>query len=285
MITLIHDPACATYQKTGHPEAPFRVRESAAHLLKAHPDWNWMQPQAAGDRSILRAHSPQFLMDIEHPLDDFDGDTPAYPQVSEIARATVGAGLDTMHAALKGQKTFSLMRPPGHHATRTQAMGFCYLNSIAIAALEAVELGVERVAIYDFDAHHGNGTEDIVLNHPKIRFCSVHQYPGYPGTGTISRANCFNWPVLPMTPRAEYLHQLRLAWEKVLEFNPGLILISAGFDAYSGDPITEMTLELEDFAKLGMWAKNASCPTAALMEGGYSRDLPLLIDAFLTEWN
>lgn len=285
MITIVHDPACADYQKIGHPEAPFRARESAAHLLERHPDWNWIKPSEARDRSILRAHSPQFLMDIDHPLDDFDVDTPAYPRVGQIARSAVGAGLEAMHRALKGEKTFSLMRPPGHHATRTRAMGFCFLNSIAVAALEAIDAGVERVAIYDFDAHHGNGTEEIILNHPKIRFCSVHQYPGYPGTGTAPRANCLNWPVFPMSPRTEHLHMLRLAWEKVLEFNPGLILISAGFDAYSGDPITEMTLELDDFAKLGMWAKNSGIPTAAIMEGGYSRDLPLLIDAFLSEWS
>jgi acetoin utilization deacetylase AcuC-like enzyme len=163
-------------------------------------------------------------------------------------------------------------------------MGFCYLNQIAIAALQAAAAG-RRVAVWDFDAHHGNGTEDILQNRSSLLFSSVHQYPGYPGTGTESFANCHNFPVAPHTPRARHLAELRRSWDAVLAFRPDLVLVSAGFDAYARDPITEMTLEQEDFAELGRWLRESSLPAAAILEGGYSPDLPQLIDAFLTAWN
>ena len=106
------------------------------------------------------------------------------------------AAVDAAQGARPGHPAFALVRPPGHHATSTEAMGFCYLNSIAIAARYALAIGCERVAIWDFDAHHGNGTEEIVFGNRRIRFASIHQYPGYPGTGTVSRGNVFNWPIL-----------------------------------------------------------------------------------------
>jgi acetoin utilization deacetylase AcuC-like enzyme len=176
------------------------------------------------------------------------------------------------------------MRPPGHHATSGQAMGFCYLNHIAIAGLHAQSQGVGRVAIWDFDAHHGNGTEAILHGHDKVLFSSVHQYPGYPGTGTKSFDNCRNWPVAPQSPRSTHMDALSESWEAVLAFNPELVLVSAGFDAFVHDPITDMTLETDDFATLGSWLKEAGLPTAAVLEGGYSNQLPQLTDAFLSAW-
>jgi acetoin utilization deacetylase AcuC-like enzyme len=112
----------------------------------------------------------------------------------------------------------------------------------------------------------------------------VHQYPGYPGTGTTSFANCQNFPVAPHTPREAHMAELARSWDKVLGFKPDLVLVSAGFDAYARDPITEMTLEREDFATLGRWLGESGLPAAAVLEGGYSPDLPQLIDAFLTAW-
>src|SRR3984893_12667753 len=119
-------------------------------------------------------------------------------------------------------------------------MGFGYFNHIAIAALDALENGAERVAIWDFDAHHGNGTEDIVANHPRIAFASIHQFPGYPGTGTRSFGNIRNFQVGPLTPRAEHVADVRRALEVLVAFKPNLLLVSAGFDAHAGDPITNM---------------------------------------------
>jgi acetoin utilization deacetylase AcuC-like enzyme len=163
-------------------------------------------------------------------------------------------------------------------------MGFCYLNQIAIAALNAGGGGSVRVAVWDFDAHHGNGTEDILEGKPGVFFASVHQYPGYPGTGTRSTVNCRNFPVAPHASREQHLAELARSWEAVQGFQPDLVLVSAGFDAFAGDPITEMTLEIEDFAALGRWLRESGLPTAGVLEGGYSEELPQLLDAFLSAW-
>jgi acetoin utilization deacetylase AcuC-like enzyme len=166
-------------------------------------------------------------------------------------------------------------------------MGFCYLNQIAIATVFAQKhLGATKVAVWDFDAHHGNGTESILQGHSNVFFASVHQYPGYPGTGTQDHGPYLrNWPVAPRTPRVDHMAALRASLDAVVSFAPDLILVSAEFDAYARDPITSMTLETEDFATLGRWLRATGRPAAALLEGGYHEDLPLLIDAFLNAWN
>jgi acetoin utilization deacetylase AcuC-like enzyme len=177
------------------------------------------------------------------------------------------------------------MRPPGHHATRDRAMGFCYFSNIAVAALDALDAGIGKVAIWDFDAHHGNGTEDIVRDNTAIAFASIHQSPGYPGTGLRSFDRIYNFPVPPYTVRKAHMHAAEEALQKLLAFKPDLLLVSAGFDAYVDDPITQMTLEAEDFGTFGRWLADIKIPTACALEGGYSDDLPELIDVFLTSWN
>jgi len=142
----------------------------------------------------------------------------------------------------------------------------------------------ERVAIWDFDAHHGNGTEAIVTNNPRIRFASIHQFPAYPGTGVKSFANIDNYPVAPFTRRNEHVDLAKRALEKLVAFKPELILVSAGFDAYARDPLVQMTLEREDFATFGEWLHEIDIPTAAILEGGYSNELPELIESFLSSW-
>jgi acetoin utilization deacetylase AcuC-like enzyme len=280
-MILFHDPSCAEYGSHMRPEQPARITRSAAHLKAAHPDWEWRLPGTFDDALLLTAHTPALLKRIEHGP-DIDDDTPYFPGIHRHARRAVAAALDATHAALGGQRAFALMRPPGHHCTRNQPMGFCYLNQIALAALNAGGGGSVRVAVWDFDAHHGNGTEDILEGKPGVFFASVHQYPGYPGTGTRSTVNCRNFPVKPHTPRELHLAELARSWESVLNFKPDLVLVSAGFDAYAGDPITEMTLTREDFAELGRWVRQSGLPAASVLEGGYSDDLPQLIDAYLS---
>jgi acetoin utilization deacetylase AcuC-like enzyme len=283
-MVIVHDPRCADYGSSMRPEQPARITRSAAHLRSAHPDWIWQLPSAAvPDETLLLAHTPAHLKRLSQHR-DFDADTPYLPDIENHARRAVAAALTATALALNGQRAFTLMRPPGHHATADQAMGFCYLNHIAIAALSARARGAARVAIWDFDAHHGNGTEAILHGRDGLLFSSVHQYPGYPGTGTESFDNCHNWPVAPHTPRARHMAALRESLDAVVAFQPDLILVSAGFDAYVQDPITAMTLETGDFATLGQWLRATGRPAAAILEGGYSDDLPQLIDAFLTAW-
>jgi acetoin utilization deacetylase AcuC-like enzyme len=282
-MLIIYDPICAEYRARAHVERPERVLRTAEHLKANHPDWAWQTPKLVSEKDILRAHSKNFLTRLQQPT-DFDPDTPAYPDIETHAKRSAGAAIEVIHQAIAGKKCFSLMRPPGHHATSQRSMGFCYLNSIAIAALSAIAEGTKRVAIWDFDAHHGNGTEDIVEGNEQIHFASAHQSPGYPGTGQISRGNIHNYPVAPCTPASEHMRILKKSWEELLEFKPALILVSAGFDAYAKDPITEMSLEKEDFRTLGTWLRETKIPAGAILEGGYSPDLPLLIEAFLEGW-
>lgn len=282
-MVILYDSQCAEYGSCMRPEQPSRVLKSAQHLQAAHPDWEWRVPGLVGEDLLATAHTPALLRRLQH-APDLDADTPWFPDIYDHARRSVGAALEAAHLALAGKKAFTLMRPPGHHATRNQAMGFCYLNQIALAALNANGGGSVRVAVWDFDAHHGNGTEDILEGRPGMFFASVHQYPGYPGTGTRSTANLRNFPVAPHTPEAGHMAELARSWEAVLAFKPDLVLVSAGFDAYVHDPITEMTLEMEAFAEMGRWLRQSGLPAAAVLEGGYSPDLPKLIDRFLSAW-
>lgn len=288
-MLIIHDSRCVEYGSYLRPEQPARVARTEQQLRRAHPEWKWEGPDGtlASDENLLLAHSPGLLRSLGAGR-DFDADTPFFPGIGDHARRAVAGALTAAERALDGVgPAFSLLRPPGHHATPTTAMGFCYLNQIAVTAVAMRERSrVGRVAVWDFDAHHGNGTEAIVKGREGILFCSVHQSPGYPGTGLSDDGpRIRNWPIAPRTPREQHMAALRASWAAVLAFDPGLILVSAGFDAYRKDPITAMTLEIEDFARLGGWLREAGRPAAAVLEGGYSDDLPLLVDAFLSAWD
>lgn len=283
-MIVIYDPACADFGSYLRPEQPARVIKSAEHLRAAHPDWVWQVPTRAAEETVLLAHDAALLARLRKP-EDFDNDTPHFDRIFDHALASVGGALAAMDHALAGRRSFSLMRPPGHHASRSRAMGFCYLNQVGVAALEARRRGVPRVAVWDFDAHHGNGTDEILAGAGGTLYVSVHQSPCYPGTGLRPEDNCANFTVAPRTPRESLLETLRTSWNELLAFHPDLVLVSAGFDAYAHDPVAHLTLDAADFGILGRWVRESGVPTAAVLEGGYSPDLPLLIDAFLTAWD
>jgi acetoin utilization deacetylase AcuC-like enzyme len=282
-MKIITDARCTAYSSPGHPERPARVSRTVERL-KAQSELkiNWAEPAGAEEAVIERAHSREHIAQVKAAAHDFDGDTPAHPDIFEHARRSVGGALQALKAARAGENAFSLLRPPGHHATRDHAMGFCYLNSIAIAALEALTTGAKRIAVFDFDVHHGNGTEAVLMNQPNAVFFSIHQHPCYPGTGTTNVGdNCFNYPVAPRTPRDEYRKILEKALEELKKAKPSLVAVSAGFDAYARDPIAQETLEAEDFYWLGKAIRALGIPAFSILEGGYSNDLPELILAYL----
>ena len=283
-MTIITDERCTGYSSPGHPERPARISGTLQKLREQKElALKWAAPLDVTEDQLARAHTRQHVAQVKSAKEAFDGDTPAHPHIYDHASRSVGSALNAMKLARKGEAAFSLIRPPGHHATQNHAMGFCYFNSIAIAALEALADGVKRVAVLDFDVHHGNGTEAILVNKPNVVFCSIHQHPCYPGTGTedVGR-NCFNFPVAPRTPRDAYRKMLTKALERAKESKPELIGVSAGFDCYARDPLAQETLEVEDFYWLGESLRKTSIPFFSVLEGGYSSDLPELIFAYLT---
>ena len=283
-MKVITDERCTEYASPGHPERPQRISKSLERLrAQKDLDITWATPSASVDDAvILRAHTKEHLARVTAAADEFDGDTPAHPKLIEHARRSVCGAVAALQAARKGEMAFSLLRPTGHHATRDRAMGFCYLSNIAIATLEALATGAKKVAVFDFDVHHGNGTEAILLNQPGAFFYSIHQHPCYPGTGTTNVGkNCFNYPVAPRTPREDYRKVLQRALDDLKSQKPDLVAVSAGFDAYARDPLAQETLEVQDFHWLGESMRKLGVPVFSLLDGGYSSDLPELILAYL----
>jgi acetoin utilization deacetylase AcuC-like enzyme len=285
-MNIITDSRCTEYHAPGHPERPQRILRTV-EKFKEQSEFpiQWHDPLAVSDDQLSRAHNKTHI-DLLARATDFDADTPAYPRIAEHARRSVGAALHALKLCREGKQAFSLIRPPGHHATRNHAMGFCYLNNVAIAVLEARATGAERVAVFDFDVHHGNGTEDILLDQEGCAFFSVHQWPAYPGTGEKHRGNnCFNYPVAPESPAYAYRDACRRALDELQRFKPDLVAVSAGFDSYKGDFLCQQNMDVEDFHWLGKSIRELNIPTFSLLEGGYSKALPELILAYLKGWS
>lgn len=195
---------------------------------------------------------------------------------------SLSGALSAAEAARAGTPSFSLMRPPGHHAGKDRVAGFCYLNNVALAAakLQEEKPGL-RVGIVDFDVHHGDGTESLVLGRENTLFVSLHQFPLYPGTGASSRDNCLNVPLPAGTAENAYLKAFEPALARVLASKPDILAVSAGFDAYKDDPLAGLKLDKGTFRALGSLLAQTKLPRFAVLEGGYSEDLPYLVESFL----
>ncbi len=278
-MKIFYSPKCLDYSQPGHPEAPSRARGTYEYLESK--GYEFSSPQPCTDEDVLRVHTQDLLESVkEGSFLDFD--TPVYQGIYEIAQLSAGAAIDAaMHCLAEGEPAFALMRPPGHHATRSVLGGFCYFNNIAIASAKAKEK-IGKVAIVDFDCHHGNGTEDIVLGKKDFLYLSLHQSPLYPGTGQRSRDNCLNYPLGAQTSPDEYLLALGEGLKEVGRFNPDVLAVSAGFDSYRLDPITSFTLEQETYKEIGRMLSALKKPIFSALEGGYSRDLPECVYHFLT---
>ena len=275
---LSHADSLRHLTPPGHPEQVDRMR-AVWQALEAPDFANLIRRNAppAEAADILRAH-PQSHLDAvvaSVPLTGFnpmDGDTFLSPGSLDAAFRAAGGVCAAVDAVIAGEagNAFAAARPPGHHAERARAMGFCLFSNVAIAALRALEVhGLDRVAIVDFDVHHGNGTQDVVWNDPRILFVSSHQWPLYPGTGrpseTGAHGNVLNVTLPPNSDgaamRAAYDTQV---WPELEEFEPELILVSAGFDAHAADPLANLRWREDDFA----WLTRRLCEIAAAHAGG-----------------
>lgn len=277
-MKIFYSPKCLGYSQPGHPESPARVRSTYEYLEEK--GFEFTEPAPCTDSDILLAHTQELLESVKSER-FFDLDTPVFPGIYEIAALSAGSAIAAaLHCLNTGERSFSLMRPPGHHATRAALGGFCYFNSIAIAVLKVKEKA-GKVAIIDFDCHHGNGTEDIAFGKKDLLYLSLHQSPLYPGTGLRSRGNCINYPVPSRTSPEGYLSLLEKGLDQVREFGPDLLAVSAGFDTYVRDPIASLALEQETYREIGRMLSSLKKPIFSILEGGYSRDLPECIYQFL----
>ena len=261
----------------GHPESQARIE-----VLHARYPFTECEPAAEAD--VLRCHTAALVEEVRTTRGWIDGDTICTETTFDAALLAAGAAIEAVR-----REGFALARPPGHHAERARAMGFCLFDSIAIAARWAqAELGMARVAIIDWDVHHGNGTQDIVGGDPTIFFASLHQWPFYPGSGGPQEQGetLLNVPLAAGTGDDGYLGAFDAVEREVLRFEPELLLVSAGFDAHIEDPLADMRLSAAGFTELARRCRSLAPRVGAVLEGGYNlRTLPGLVEAALEGFN
>lgn len=291
MTLLFTHPTFAQHQTPpGHPEQVARL-SAVLSALEEVEGLERRTPELGGYEAIARAHPAPYLERMEaivpaEGMIGLDADTAMSPMSWDAARLASGAACEAVDAVMTGQarNAFIASRPPGHHAEKTKAMGFCLINHIAVAAHHAKAThGVERVAIVDFDVHHGNGTQDIFWDEPNVFYASTHQSPHYPGTGAATErgaGNILNVPLPGGLSAMDYRTVFSAAVLPALNaFGADLVLISAGFDAHADDPLGDFNLTEPDYVwiteeLMGVADRHAAGRIVSVLEGGY--DLPAL---------
>ncbi len=305
MVRLFTDPKMLEHVPgTGHPECPERLSSILRHLKRTGLLFTCPAGtvRPATDEELLRVHSPEHLAALKAAAESGGGqveaDTWVSPGSEMAARLASGAAVEAVSAVVGGdsKRAFCAVRPPGHHARPSSPMGFCLFGNIAVAAADAVSrLGLERVLVVDFDVHHGNGTQEMFYDDPRVAFFSIHRYPFYPGTGAADETGTGagigttrNVPVAFGTSRRHYRDAFRQALESFADrVKPELVLISAGFDAHATDPVGNLGLEVEDFESLtrdvlDVAEVHAQDRVVSILEGGYNLHvLPDCVEAHL----
>jgi acetoin utilization deacetylase AcuC-like enzyme len=268
----------------GHPERPERVAavEQGVRAGARTDTLDWREAPLVDREALLRVHPEEHVAAIEQaaPAEGrvaLDADTALNAHTLEAARRAAGAGVAGVDAALDGhcQRVFCALRPPGHHAEHRRAMGFCFFNNVACAAAQALERGLTRVAILDFDVHHGNGTEDIFRDTPEVLVCSSFQHPFYPGTPLADRAHLVHTPLSAGAGGADFRQAVADTWWPALDaFVPELVLVSAGFDAHRADPLAGLNLDEDDYhwvtrELVARAERHARGRVVSMLEGGY----------------
>jgi acetoin utilization deacetylase AcuC-like enzyme len=292
MALLYKHPLFLEHRTGTHPERPERLIQVERQLERTGLDSRCRRPtwETATASQLAAVHGPDYAASIE----DFcvagggriEVDTVCSPKSFAAARLAAGAACDAVKRVVAGEdsRALCLVRPPGHHALRDEAMGFCLFNNVAIAARSAIDQwGLERVLIVDWDVHHGNGTQDMTWHDPRIGFLSIHRWPFYPGTGRAEETGTgdalgtkLNLPVELGISREAYLDTFRLGLQKLAEkIRPQLVIVSAGFDAHADDPVGSLGLQTEDFAPLteavlDVADSYAGGKLVSVLEGGYN---------------
>ena len=271
-----------------HPERPDRLRAIRRALARLH-GVEYAEPDPATVEAVKAVHGSDYVDSVREFCDDgggsWDADTVAVEVTWRAALSSAGIGrwaaLEALDGASGNDTAFSLGRPPGHHAVANDAMGFCFFNNVAVAAQAALDEGAERVAVFDWDVHHGNGTQDIFYEREDVFYASVHERGLYPGTGQVSETGAadgegttLNLAYPPGCGDAEYVYGFDEALVPAVErFDPDLLLVSAGFDAHERDPISRMRVSTEGYGLLTERCRTLSEGTDAalafVLEGGY----------------
>ena len=280
-----------TYQNhntgEGHPEKIDRVTAVIENFKKLdNKNLVWKKPSSFEQSILIKTHTKDYIKQVnlsfpQSGLKFLDGDTVVSPGSKDATKDAVGSIISAIDGVEKKEfkNAFCCVRPPGHHAEKEKAMGFCIFNNVAVGANYLIEkYKYKKIAIIDFDVHHGNGTQDIFYNDKNVLYISTHQYPYYPGSGSEKENgkynNVLNIPLEAGTTGNEYLNAYEKVLDKLKEFKPEFLLFSAGFDAHIDDPLAQLRLSSEDFYKITKRTLELSKPfcngnIVSILEGGY----------------